>query len=64
MEGTRARRLKHRGGGQPVRGLVSGRLEPRHALPGLQLYQQYVELLTNRVNTVNGRTYKADPTIW
>ena len=29
-----------------------------------QLYQQYASTLANRVNTVNGRTYKNDPTIW
>ena len=28
------------------------------------LYRQYVAVLASRVNTVNGRTYKDDPTIW
>ena len=28
------------------------------------LFQQYISLLVGRVNTVNGRTYKSDPTIF
>jgi hypothetical protein len=30
----------------------------------LQLYKAYVTTLTNRVNSINGRLYKQDPTIW
>lgn len=30
----------------------------------LQYYQQYVQLIIERTNTVNGRVYKDDPTIW
>lgn len=31
---------------------------------GMQYYQQYAQLLIERINTVNGRVYKDDPTIW
>lgn len=34
------------------------------SLLSLQYYQQYATALANRVNSINGRVYKDDPTLW